>query len=162
MSVRRPRGMSTSPERLAWVVLRTANRVQSKGSTARLVVPRDPELSDELGREWGSIPNDEDLLSAEEYLEEHGYLAPTDIGLTRGTYTITPAGLRWVEGTQPKAPERSPVAGEEPEGAEPRLASGGDQEDSETPTDVSQSWSGGGRGSRRPWWRRMLGGRGRA
>jgi hypothetical protein len=51
-----------------------------KGSTARLVVPRDPELADELGQELGSIPTDEDLLSAEEYLGERGYLAPADMG----------------------------------------------------------------------------------
>jgi DNA-binding PadR family transcriptional regulator len=48
------------------------------------------------------IPTDDDLLSAEEYLEEHGYLAPTDIGLARGTYTITPAGLRWSRVRRPR------------------------------------------------------------
>ncbi|MDP9410811.1 MAG: hypothetical protein M3P70_09955 [Actinomycetota bacterium] len=153
--------MRADPERLAWVVLRTANRAQAKGSTARIVVPRDPELADELGREWGSSPTDEDLLSAEEYLEEHGYLAPTDIVLTRGTYTITPAGLRWVEGAPPGAPETSRVAGEEPAGAGSRFAPKEDQVDSEPNTEVSDRWSGGGQGSRRPWWRRVFGRRGR-
>jgi len=58
--------MSPEPERLAWSVLRTANRTQAKGSTARIVVPRDTEMVDGLGRERGVIPTDDDLLSAEE------------------------------------------------------------------------------------------------
>ena len=119
--------MSPKPERLAWYVLRTANRTQAKGSTARIVVPRDPEMFDELGREWGVSPTDEDLLSAEEYLEEHGYLAPTDIGLTRGTYTITPAGLRWIEKEPPGTPGMPQAPEEESEDKKPRRspASGG-------------------------------------
>ncbi len=145
------RRMSDHPKRLAWLVLRTANRIQAKGSTARIVVPRDPELADELGRELDSPPTDDDLLSAEEYLEGHGYLAPTDIGLTRGTYTLTPAGLRWIEGTPPEAPETPRAAAEEPEGAEPPFALGDDREDSGPGTGVSRDWSDGGRGSRRPW-----------
>ena len=92
--------------------MRAANRTQAKGSTARIVVPCDPELADELGRERGVPPTDEELLLGEEYLEEHGYLAPTDIGLTRGTFTITPAGLRWIEGGPPVAPETPQAAGE--------------------------------------------------
>jgi hypothetical protein len=43
--------MSPKPELLAWLVLRTVNRTQAKGSTARIVVPRDSEMIDELGRE---------------------------------------------------------------------------------------------------------------
>ena len=84
--------------------MRAANRTQAKGSTARIVVPRDPEMADELRREWGATPTDEDLLPAEEYLKEHGHLAPTDIGLTRGTFTITPAGLRWLDSALPGGP----------------------------------------------------------
>ncbi len=61
------RRMSHATERLAWVLLRTANRTQAKGSTARLVVPRDPEMADDLGRGLAPIPNDDDLLTAEEY-----------------------------------------------------------------------------------------------
>ena len=138
--------------------MRTANRTQAKGSTARIVVPRDPEMVDELGRERGVIPPDDALLSAEEYLEEHGYLAPTDIGLTRGTYTITPAGLRWIEGAPPGATETSQVTGEGSEGAKPRRspASGEDREGPEPGTGVA--WTGGARGVRRSWWRRVLGG----
>lgn len=151
--------MSPKPERLAWLVLRTANRTQAKGSTARIVVPRDPEMVDELARGWDSILTDDDLLSVEEYLEEHGFLEPTDIGLTRGTYTITPAGLRWIEGETPGAPETPQAAGEEPEGAGSRRspASGGDQEGSGLIKDVPRDWSGGVRGRRRRWWRRVLG-----
>ena len=148
--------MSPKPERLAWSVLRTANRTQAKGSTARIVVPRDPEMVDELGREWGVIPTDDDLLSAEEYLEEHSYLASTDIGLTRGTYTITPAGLRWIEGAPPGATETPQETGEGSESAKPRRspASEEDREGPEPGTCVA--WSDGARGARRPWWRRVL------
>ncbi len=150
--------MSPEPEKLAWSVLRTANRTQAKGSTARIVVPRDPEMVDELGREWGVIPTDEDLLSAEEYLEEHGYLAPTDIGLTRGTYTITPAGLRWIEDAPPGPTETLQVTGEGSEGAKSRRipASGEDREGPEPGTGVAEDRSGGERGSRPAWWRRVF------
>ena len=85
-------------EELAWVVLRAANRTQARGSTVRLVVPRAPEVAQELGAGLG----EDRLLAAEDYLAERGYVAALDIGLTRGAYTITPAGLRWLE--------RSPVA----------------------------------------------------
>ena len=40
---------------------------------------------------------DAQFLSVEEYLLEHDYVAPVDMGLAWGSYTITPAGLRWVE-----------------------------------------------------------------
>ncbi len=129
-------------QRLAWLVLRAANRTQAKGSTARLIVPRDPELADELGRELGSAPADEDLLTAEEFLEERGYLAPADIGLTRGTYTITPVGLRWIEGEPPpRAPGTPQTAAKRPERTKPRSSAGNGQE-----------------GAGRPWWRRLFGG----
>ena len=77
-------------EQLAWVVLRAANRTQAKGSTARLVVPRAPEVADELGREL----TDAQFRSVEEYLLDHGYVADADIGLTWSAYTVTPAGLK--------------------------------------------------------------------
>lgn len=93
--------MSFETEQLAWVVLEAANRTQAKGSTVRLVVPRDPELLHELS----VTLTDEELLSAEEYLEEQGYVALADIQLTRGTYTITPAGLKWLERGLPEPPE---------------------------------------------------------
>lgn len=86
-------------ERLAWSVLRAVNRAQAKGSTVRLVAPRDPEIVDELGRELGLGPTDEELLSAEDYLLEHGYIAPTGLGITREIYTVTLAGLVWLDTT---------------------------------------------------------------
>jgi hypothetical protein len=85
------------------VVLRVANRVQARGSTVRLVVPRAPEVAYELGVD----PEENRFLEAEEYLLEWGYVAPVDIGLTRGAYTITPAGLRWLE-RSPAVPSPQP------------------------------------------------------
>ena len=84
-------------EQAAWLVLQAVNRGQAKGSTVRLVAPRDPDIVEELGRELGSGPTDEELLSAEDYLLEHGYIALTDLGVTRNVYTVTRAGLDWLE-----------------------------------------------------------------
>ena len=89
-------------EHLAWVVLWTVNRAQAKGSTARIVVPRDPEIAYELE----AVPTEDELLTAEEYLLDQGYLAPVDVGLTRGTYTITPAGLAWLDSGPPEPPSK--------------------------------------------------------
>ena len=75
----------------------SVTRVQAKGSTVRLVAPRDPDIVEELGRELGSGPTDEELLSAEDYLLEHGYIALTGLGVTRNVYTVTLAGLDWLE-----------------------------------------------------------------
>jgi hypothetical protein len=80
-------------EQLAWVVLRAANRSQAKSSTARLIVPRAPEVAEELGIDL----TDAQFLLVEEYLLDHGYVVLADIGLTWGTYTLTPAGLRWLK-----------------------------------------------------------------
>jgi hypothetical protein len=84
-------------EQAAWLVLQAVNRVQAKGSTVRLVAPRDPDIVEELGRELGLGPTDEELLSAEDYLLEHSYIALTDLGVTRNVYTVTRAGLDWLE-----------------------------------------------------------------
>ena len=85
-------------EQLAWVVLRTANRIHAKGSTVRLVVPRAQEVVYELDAELGMELPEARLLEVEEYLRDHGYVVPVDIvGLTVGTYTITPKGLRWLD-----------------------------------------------------------------
>ena len=56
-----------------------------------------PDIVEELGRELGLGPTDEELLSAEDYLLEHGYIAPTGLGVTRNVYTVTRAGLDWLE-----------------------------------------------------------------
>jgi hypothetical protein len=93
--------MTTLPqaEELAWVVLRAANRTQARGSTVRLVVPNALEVAQEVGAMLG----DDRLLDAEDYLVEQGYVAALDIGQTRGAYTITPAGFRWL-GRGPATP----------------------------------------------------------
>ncbi len=90
-----PGGRRTLPEaeKLAWVVLRVANRTQAKGSTARLVVLRAPEVAFEVGAD---ALGDELFLAAEDYLVERGYLVPDDLGRTTGAYTITREGLRWL------------------------------------------------------------------
>jgi hypothetical protein len=122
-------------EQLAWLVLRAVNQTQTKGSAVRLAVPSDPEVVAQLP----VAVTDEELLFAEEYLERHGYLALADITLSRGTYTITPAGLKWLERGSPQQPEAYETVEEASDRAEPRLAAGGAQE-----------------GARRAWWRRMF------
>ena len=87
-------------EQLAWVGSRAANRSRAKSSTDRLIVPRAPEVAEELGVDL----TDAQFLSVEEYLLDHGYVVPANIGLTWGTYTVTPSGLRWLE---PGSAERS-------------------------------------------------------
>ncbi len=102
--------MADETRRLAWIVLQTANRIQAKGSSVRLVVPRAPEMTYEL-----ELPLSEaELLRVEEYLLERGYLAPVDIGLRWGTYTISPAGFYFLEGGLPKPKDRSVEHAEKP------------------------------------------------
>jgi hypothetical protein len=137
---------------LPWLVLRAANRTQARGSTVRLIVPRAPEVAEELGMELTEAR----LLSVEENLQGHGYVEPANIGLTWGTYTITPAGLRWLEeapSESPQPPTEPPESGvEEPE-ASP-----------ETPLERLEGeeiWleaASPREGYERPWWRRVLGG----
>jgi hypothetical protein len=88
-------GMPSVPqaEDIAWVVLRAANRKQARGSSARLVVPSVLEVAQEIVAKLGY----DRLLAAEDYLLERGYVVPTDTSLSRGAYTITPAGFRWLE-----------------------------------------------------------------
>src|SRR3712207_1350899 len=93
------------------------NRMQAKGSTVRIVVPRDPEVAYELG-----VDTDEDvIMTAVGYLLEQGYVVPACIDLQRGAYTIAPAGLEWLElgasGPPPQAPREEPI--EPSEGTEP-------------------------------------------
>jgi hypothetical protein len=131
------RRVSLETEQLAWLVLRVVNQTQTKGSIVRLAVPTDPEVDAQLP----VAVTDEELLSAEEYLEGHGYLARADITLSRGTYTITPAGLKWLERGSPQQLGATETIMEAPERAEPRPVTGGAQES-----------------ARRPWWRRIIGG----
>ena len=57
--MRHVRALTVSDEigRLAYVVLWMLNRMQAKGSTVRIVVPRDPEVAYELG-----VDTDEDVI----------------------------------------------------------------------------------------------------
>jgi hypothetical protein len=81
--------MSFSTQQLAWLLLGAADRMQGRGTSVRLVVPSDPEVTRELKPPLA----EHELRAAEEYLLERGYIAPTNLDLTWGTYTITPAGL---------------------------------------------------------------------
>ena len=81
-------------EALARVVLQTANRTQAKGSSVRIVVPRALEMADEVGVELTEAR----LVEVEGYLYLNGYVEPVDMGLSCGTYTITPAGFEWLGG----------------------------------------------------------------
>ena len=98
-------------EELACVVLQTVNRTQAKGTTARIISPRDPEVADELGLD----PDEDRLLTAVEYLLEEGYVIPAGIELPRGDYTIAPAGLEWLEMGATTEPLEAPgeASGEE-------------------------------------------------
>jgi hypothetical protein len=126
-------------KQLAWVVLLAAHRTQAKDSTIRLVVPRAPEVAEEMGME----PTEDRMVAVEEYLLERGYIASVDIGLTRGTYTITPAGLRWLDESLQEPPEAPEMAAAEAERAEEGDPAAGDWETTS---------------SLRSWWRRMFGG----
>ena len=177
--------MSVADEtrRLAWIVLQTANRTQAKGSSVRLVVPRAPEVADELEPPLSEV----ELLAVEEYLLERGYVAPDDIGLRWGTYTITPAGYYFLEAGLPELKDSLRELAEKP-GEEAALESaiqtelaeehrrmeevereleevrqkllGGAPEEpespgpSDAPTDAVVDQES---ASERPWWRRFFG-----
>lgn len=90
-----PAGTPSVPqaEEIAWVVLRVANRMQARGSTARLVDPSVLEVAQEIVAKLGY----DRLLAAEDFLLERGYIVPSATSLSRGGYTITPAGMKWLE-----------------------------------------------------------------
>jgi hypothetical protein len=91
--------LENETELLAWAVLRASNRTQARGTTVRLVVPRAPEVIDELDMEGVT---EERVVEAEEWLVERGYLTPAGVVLTRGAYTMTPIGLKWLKGAMPE------------------------------------------------------------
>jgi hypothetical protein len=156
----RKESVGNQTEQLAWVVLRATDRTQSRGSSDRLVVPRAPEVADEIGTQLTDLQ----FSSVEEYLEAQGYITPGNLRLTWGAYTaysITPAGLGWleegpfdevmafesavrtelIERALSEEPSRTPEhAAEVPEGTDSRSSAGGPQ-----------------LGAERPWWRRALG-----
>jgi hypothetical protein len=133
--------LANETERLAWAVLQATNRTQARGSTIRLVIPRAPEVAGELDTEIAV----ERIVVAEAWLQNRGYLAPANVGLTWGTYTITPAGIDWLGQGMPEPLEAS-------------------QEDTEpTPDPRLPSVPSGGTGplaasERVSRWRRMFGG----
>jgi hypothetical protein len=133
--------VSKEVKQIAWLVLQAVNRTQTKGSTARLAVPRDQDVVDQLGIDI----TDKEMLPVEEYLENSGYLELADISLTRGTYTITPAGLKWLEGEGPGARPSDETLEESPEGTQPTSAAGEGREPAQGPQP-------------RSWWQRMFGG----
>src|SRR5215208_3676710 len=108
--------LENETELLAWALLRAANRTQGRDTTVRLVVPRAPEVAYDLGIEQIA---QERIVEAEEWLEERGYLAPANIGLTWGTYAITPAGHEWLRGGMPKLLEAPQNAAEPMPGSRP-------------------------------------------
>jgi hypothetical protein len=152
MSERTP--VANETEVLALVVLRAANRTQAKGSSVRLVVLRAPEVTNEVDMEI----TEAQLLSVEGYLAYHGYIEPVHIGLSSGTYSITPAGLEWVEMSAPEPLE--PAS----EGARLRPAAGGTREDIEKqqegriPRRVQRELNEARKQLKeeRPWWRRVF------
>jgi hypothetical protein len=125
--------------------------MQAKGSTARIIVPRDPEIVCEVAQQLSHSPSDDDLLSAEEYLLECGYIAPVVIGLTRASYSVTPAGLDWLGRSFLSPPGAPESVAEERERAEPRSSAGGSQEGAERSGTQEDSGF-------RTWWRRVFGG----
>jgi DNA-binding PadR family transcriptional regulator len=142
-------------EQLAWVVLRAADRMQSRGSTARLVVPRAPEVAEEMGMEL----TDAQLLSVGEYLVDHGYITPADLSLTWGAYTITPAGLKWLERdlSDEEGASKSALQAEVEEERR-RLEEVERELDEEPPGAPERVAEGQERAEPRSWWRRMFGG----
>ena len=163
--------------RLAWIVLQTANRIQAKGSPVRLVVPRAPEMTYELEPPLSEA----ELLALEEYLLERGYVAPANIGLRWGTYTITPAGFYFLEGGLPEPRDRlgeltekrgeeaaleSTVQSEleeerhrmdELEEVHQKLTGTPEEREREQPGPGGRSFQTAPEGSERPWWRRVFG-----
>ena len=129
--------LTNETELLAWAVLRAANRMQARSTTVRLVVPRAPEVVHDLEVEIA----EERLLRAEEWLVDRGYLAPANVGLTWGTYTITPAGLEWLRGGMPEPLEASQKVTEPAVGPRPHPSA---EENSE--------------GRMGSWWKRWFGG----
>jgi hypothetical protein len=132
--------IANETELLAWAVLWAANRAQAKGTPIRLVVPRAPEVAYDLHMEVA----EERLLTAEQWLLERGCLAPANVGLTWGTYTITPTGLEWHRGEMPEPLIASQKATEESPGAWRAWPASGS-------ADASAA------SERVPWWRKVFG-----
>jgi hypothetical protein len=144
-------------EELAYVILQTVNRTQAKGTTARIISPRDPEVADELGMD----PDEDRLLTAVEYLLEEGYVVPAGIDLPRGDYTIAPAGLEWLEMGATTEPLEAPGEAPGEEAIEP-LEDTREPPQEQLPRRLSQPLIQAHKRvdrepTERPWWRRWFG-----
>src|SRR3712207_2241468 len=82
--------MTACVREITGALLETVNRLQAKGSTVRIVVPRSLEVARELGFD---DPDTGAVLVAQDWLEYHRYISRTDLGLSVETFTITPEGL---------------------------------------------------------------------
>jgi hypothetical protein len=105
--LRHVRALTVSDEigRLAYVVLRTVNRMQAKGSPVRIVAPRDPDVAHELG-----MDTDEDvILTAVEYLLEQGYVVPAGLDLQGGPTPSRPRG--WSGSRRVRRGRHKPLVG---------------------------------------------------
>jgi hypothetical protein len=144
-------------EELAYVILQTVNRTQAKGTTARIISPRDPEVADELGMD----PDEDRLLTAVEYLLEEGYVVPAGIDLPRGDYTIAPAGLEWLEMGATTEPLEAPGEAPGEEAIEPSEDTREPPQE-QLPRRLSQPLIQAHKQvdrepTERPWWRRVFG-----
>jgi hypothetical protein len=153
--------VANDTEALAWVVLQTANRTQAHGSSVRLVVPRAQEVAHGVGMEL----TESQLVEVEEYLHYHGYLEPVEMGLSWGTYTITPTGFAWLEGGKPGPPSPTDRVREFAERlADSRPTTGGTRSDTEERQQgrIPRRFQRGLNEARkeveeeRSWWRRMF------
>ena len=144
-------------EERAYVILQTVNRTQAKGTTARIISPRDPEVADELGMD----PDEDRLLTAVEYLLEEGYVVPAGIDLPRGDYTIAPAGLEWLEMGATTEPLEAPGEAPSEEAIEPSEDTREPPQE-QLPRRLSQPLIQAHKQvdrepTERPWWRRWFG-----
>jgi hypothetical protein len=130
------RRVRVDTQQLAWLLLEAGNRTQGKDSTVRLVVPSAPEVTRQLDPSLA----EHELLAAEEYLLERGHIAPANLGLTWGTYTITTTGLAWLDEGFPW-----------PSGAPQTPAADTVRAELRPDTEEAQE------GAEGPWWRRVLG-----
>jgi hypothetical protein len=92
--------MRNGIEELARKMLKAAyRRRMTDFEVPDVVAPRDTEVVGELGYD---DPNTEELWATERWLEDQEYIKPAPIGPRGGTmpgfYTITPAGMAFMEG----------------------------------------------------------------
>jgi hypothetical protein len=128
--------MSLDTEQLAYLVLEVANRTQGKGTTMRLVLPRAPEVANELDPTLA----EHELLAAEEAALESALRAEVEEERRRlEEFERELDEARRELLVAQDSPGATQAVREEPEKENPWSSTGGAQEDVE-----------------RPWWRRLL------